>query len=180
MRFNAAVNYIFPSYKGNHYAQAVLNGWEGNLIANVFTGLPFTVLSGTDRSLSGVGNDYADVVPGVNPHALTPGLNRSQQFFNPAAFAPAALGTYGNSTRNSLRGPGFEEVDLSLFRNFFPERRIHGQFRAEGFNVLNHPNLANPVSTLSSAAVGSITSTVATSSTNLGPRVFQFGAKILF
>ena len=180
VRFNAAVNYIFPSYKGNHYAQAVLNGWEGNLISDIFTGLPFTVLSGTDRSLSGVGNDYADVVPGVNPHALTPGLNRSQQFFNPAAFAPAALGTYGNSTRNSLRGPGFEEVDLSLFRNFFPERRIHGQFRAEGFNVLNHPNLANPVSTLSSAAVGSITSTLATSSTNLGPRVFQFGAKILF
>ena len=71
-------------------------------------------------------------------------------------------------------------MDLSLFRNFFPEHRVHGQFRAEGFNILNHANLANPVSTLSSAAVGSITGTVATSSANLGPRVFQFGAKILF
>ena len=180
VRFNAAVDYIFPTYRGNHFAQAFLNGWEGNLIANIFTGLPFTVLSGTDRSLSGVGNDYADIVPGVNPHITTPGLTRVQQFFNPAAFAMAALGTYGNSSRNSLRGPGFEEVDLSLFRNFFPERRVHGQFRIEGFDVLNHANLANPVSTLSSAAVGSITSTLATSSTNLGPRVFQFGAKILF
>ncbi len=180
VRFNAAINYVFPAYKGNHYAQAVLNNWEANLIANVFTGLPFTVLSGTDRSLSGVGGDYADVVPGVNPHALTPGLSRTQRFFNAAAFAPAALGTYGNTTRNSLRGPGFEEVDLSFFRNFFPEHRVHGQFRAEGFNILNHANLANPVSTLSSAAVGTITGTVATSSTNLGPRVFQFGAKILF
>ena len=180
VRFNAAINYVFPQYHGNHVTEAVLNGWEGNLIANVYTGLPFTVLSGTDRSLSGVGGDYADVVPGVNPHALTPGMTRAQEFFNPAAFAPAALGTYGNSSRNSLRGPGFEEVDLSLFRNLFPERRIHGQFRAEGFNVLNHANLANPVSTLSAAGVGSITSTVATSSANLGPRVFQFGAKILF
>ncbi len=180
VRFNAALNYVFPEYKGNRYAQAVLNNWEGNLIANIFTGLPFTVLSGTDRSLSGVGNDYADVVPGVNPHSRAAGLTRVQQYFNPVAYAPAALGTYGNSSRNSLRGPGFEEIDLSVFRNLFPEHRIHGQFRAEGFNILNHANLANPVSTLSSAAVGSITSTVATSSANLGPRVFQFGAKILF
>ncbi len=180
VRFNAAIDYFFPTYRGNRFGEAALNGWEGNLIANLFTGLPFTVLSGTDRSLSGVGNDYADVVPGVNPMSHTAGLTRAQQFFNRAAFAPAALGTYGNSSRNSLRGPGFEEVDMSLFRNFFPEHRIHGQFRAEGFNILNHPNLANPVSTLSSAAVGSITGTVATSSTNLGPRVFQFGAKILF
>jgi len=180
IRFNAAVNYIFPKYKGNRFAGNVLNDWEGNLIANLYTGLPFTVLSGTDRSLSGVGGDYADVVPGVNLRSRNVAFSRPQQYFNPAAFAPAALGTYGNSTRNSLRGPGFEELDLSLFRNFFLEHRIHGQFRAEGFNVLNHANLANPVSSLSSAAVGSITSTVANSSANLGPRVFQFGAKVLF
>ena len=180
VRFNAAINYVFPLYKGGRFAQAVLNNWEGNLIANLYTGLPFTVLSGTDRSLSGVGGDYADVVPGVNPLTRTAGLSRTQQYFNSAAFTPAALGTYGNSSRNSLRGPGFEEVDLSLFRNLFSERRIHGQFRAEGFNILNHANLANPVSSLSSAAVGTITGTVATSSANLGPRVFQFGAKILF
>ena len=127
-----------------------------------------------------MGGDYADVVPGVNPLTRTAGLSRAQQYFNRAAFTPAALGTYGNSSRNSLRGPGFEEVDISLFRNVFPERRIHGQFRAEGFNILNHANLANPVSSLSSAAVGTVTGTVATSSANLGPRVFQFGAKILF
>ena len=180
VRFNAAVNYISPKYKGNHFAETALNGYQFNLIANIYTGLPFTVLSGTDRSLSGVGNDYADVVPGQNPKAVPAGFTRSQRYFNIAAFAPAALGTFGNASRNSLRGPGFEEIDASIFRDFFTERRIHGQFRAEGFNILNHANLANPVSTVNSGTFGQITSTVATSAANLGPRVFQFGAKILF
>jgi len=179
VRFNAALNYITPQYRGAHVAESLLNGYQLNLIANIYTGLPFTVLSGTDRSLSGVGNDYADVVPGVS-RARVAGANRVRQFFNPAAFAPAATGTFGNSSRNSLRGPGFEEIDASIFKDVFTERRVHGQFRAEGFNILNHPNLANPVSTVSAGNFGQVTSTVATSSSNLGPRVFQFGAKIIF
>ncbi len=179
VRFNAAVNYITPKYVGNRIAEAGLNGWQANLIANLYTGLPFTVLSGTDRSLSGVGNDYADVVPGVNPRRPA-GANRVLQNFNTAAFQAAALGTFGTATRNSLRGPGFEEIDASLFKDLFTEHRIHGQFRAEGFNVLNHPNLATPVSTVSAGNFGQVTSTVATSATSLGPRVFQFGAKVIF
>ena len=71
-------------------------------------------------------------------------------------------------------------MDLSIFKDFFTERRIHGLFRAEGFNVLNHPNLASPVNNISATNAGQITGTVATSAANLGPRVFQFGAKILF
>ncbi len=180
VRFNAAINYVTPKYQGNRFAEAMLNGYQANLIANIYTGLPFTVLSGTDRSLSGVGNDYADVVPGVNPRGVPAGFTRATRFFNTAAFQPAALGTYGNSTRNSLRGPGFEEIDGSIFRDIFTEHRIHGQFRAEGFNLLNHPNLGNPVNTVNSGTFGQITTTVATSAANLGPRVFQFGAKVIF
>ena len=179
VRFNAALDYVTPRYSGNRIAQPFLNGYHLNLIANLYTGLPFTVLSGTDRSLSGVGNDYADVVPGVSP-GRPAGANRVRQYFNTAAFTPAATGTFGNTSRNSLRGPGFEEIDLSIFKNLFQEHRLHGQFRAEGFNVLNHPNLANPVASLSAGNFGQITGTVATSAANLGPRVFQFGAKVLF
>ena len=180
VRFNAAINYVTPQHHGGALAEALLNGYQGNLIANIYTGLPFTVLSGTDRSLSGVGNDYADLVPGQNPLTVPAGNTRATKFFNTAAFAPAALGTYGNSSRNFLRGPGFEEIDGSIFKDVFTEHRIHGQFRAEGFNLLNHPNLANPVSTQNSGTFGQITSTVATSAANLGPRVFQFGAKVIF
>ena len=180
IRFNSAFNYITPRYTGGRIASALLNGYQANLISNLYTGFPFTVLSGTDRSLSGVGNDYADVVPGVSPTRAA-GANRLTQYFNPAAFAPAALGTYGNSGRNRLRGPGYEDVDASLFKDFFTESRIHGQFRAEAFNLFNHPNFANPNATVSTAATfGVVNNVVSNTSANIGPRVFQFGAKILF
>ena len=67
IRFNSAFNYITPRYTGGRIASALLNGYQANLISNLYTGFPFTVLSGTDRSLSGVGNDYADVVPASVP-----------------------------------------------------------------------------------------------------------------
>ena len=172
IRSNTSINYILPNFHGNHYAEAALNGWQANTIVTLQTGLPFTVLSGTDRSLSGVGNDYADVVPGVSPNRPA-GASRITEYFNTAAFAPAALGTYGNVRRNNLRGPGYEDIDASLFKDLFTEKRIHGQFRAEVFNALNHTNLSNPISTVSSGTFGQIT----TANT---PRVFQFGAKILF
>ena len=172
IRSNTSINYVLPKFHGNRYAEAALNGWQANTIVTLQTGLPFTVLSGTDRSLSGVGNDYADVVPGVSPNRAAV-ASRITQYFNTAAFAPAVLGTFGNVHRNSLRGPGYEDVDASLFKDLFAEKRIHGQFRAEVFNALNHTNLSNPNSTVSSGTYGQITAANT-------PRVFQFGAKILF
>ena len=172
IRFSAAFNYFLPKFNVSRYAGAVVNGWQANAIVQLQTGMPFTLLSGTDRSVSGIGNDYADIVPGVSP-ARPAGFSRITRYFNTAAFAPAALGTFGNVSRNSLRGPGYEDVDASLFKDVFAESRIHGQFRAEAFNLLNHTNLTNPVSTVSSGTYGQITSSGS-------PRVFQFGAKILF
>jgi hypothetical protein len=139
------------------------------------------VTSGTDRSLSGVGNDYADPVPGVS-RARPSGTDFHKEWFNTAAFQPAALGTFGSVRRNSLYGPGYEELDGSLFKNIFPDARVHGQFRAECFNVLNHPNFANPTSAVNSGTFGQITATPSSSGTGTQgqPRVFQFGAKIIF
>jgi hypothetical protein len=73
-------------------------------------------------------------------------------------------------------------VDASVFKNFFPQERIHGQFRAECFNLLNHPNFANPTSAVNSGTFGQITATPSSSGTGTQglPRVFQFGAKIIF
>jgi len=172
VRSNISANYLLPKFNSNHYMGAVVNGWQANLIATLQTGLPFTVLSGTDRSLSGIGNDYADVVPGVSAQRPA-GVNRIAEYFNTAAFVPAAVGTFGNSHRNVLRGPGYEDIDASIFKDLFTEHRIHGQFRAEAFNLLNHINLNNPVSTVSAGNNGQITGAGS-------PRVFQFGAKILF
>ncbi len=172
VRFNASINYVLPKFNVNPVASAIINGWQVNTIVSLQTGLPFTVLSGTDRSLSGIGNDYADVVSTVST-ARPSGVSRIKEYFNTAAFQPAAIGTFGNASRNNLTGPGYEDVDASLFKDLFTDRRIHGQFRAEVFNALNHTNLNNPVSTISAGTYGQITG-------SNSPRVFQFGAKILF
>ena len=172
IRSNISLNYFFPELKVNRLAAALTNGWQVNAIVNLQTGLPFTVVSGTDRSLSGIGNDYADVVPGVST-APPAGVSRIKEYFNTAAFRAAALGTFGNVRRNNLYGPGYEDVDASLFKDLFTDRRVHGQFRVEVFNALNHTNLFNPTSSVSAGTFGQITSANS-------PRVFQFGAKILF
>jgi hypothetical protein len=182
IRGNISINYLEKSFHpANAFLGELVNGYEANAIIQSQSGLPFTVTSGTDRSLSGVGNDYADVVPGVS-RSRPAGADFHKEWFNTAAFAPAALGTFGNVRRNNIYGPGYEEVDASLFKNFFAQERIHGQFRAECFNLFNHPNFANPTAAANSGSFGKITATPTSSGTGTQglPRVFQFGAKVIF
>lgn len=185
IRFTASVNYELPRFNVSHFAGTVVNGWQANGIVSVQTGLPITITSGVDNSISGVGNDYADYVPGVSV-ARPAGDSKIKDWFNPAAFTKNAIGTFGDVPRNSLRGPGYDDLDLSVFKNFATEHRVHGQFQAEAFNALNHTNLANPTSSVSSGTFGQITATnSSTGSVNIpsvvgSPRIFQFGAKIIF
>jgi hypothetical protein len=169
----------------NRLAAAFINGWQANGIVKVQTGLPITITSGVDNSISGVGNDYADFVPGVNP-ARPAGASKIKEWFNPAAFAKNAVGTFGDVPRNYLRGPGYADVDLSVFKDFAQEHRIHGRLQAEAYTAFNHTNLANPTTSVSSGTFGQITGTTSsTGSVNIAsvagsPRVYQFGAKIIF
>ena len=120
IRFNASVNYVIPHANVQGWKSALVNDWQANAIVSLQTGFPFTVLSGTDRSLSGVGNDYADRVG--NP-ARPAGVSKIKEWFNTAAFVPATIGTFGDIGRNSLRGPGYADVDMSLFKNMFTGER---------------------------------------------------------
>ena len=158
-------------------ANAVLSGWEANGILTLRTGQPFTVLSGVDNSTSGIGKDRADLVgnpnlPGSRSHAQL-----VKAFFNVAAFSPNALGTYGDTPRNFLTGPGFADLDLSLNKSFIiPFHAMEGhtiQFRAESFNLFNRVNFANPGATISSKSAGTLTSAN-------DPRILQFALKYLF
>ncbi|HVW76516.1 MAG TPA: carboxypeptidase regulatory-like domain-containing protein [Alloacidobacterium sp.] len=170
IRYNLSINYVTPHVDVTGFKSALLNHWQLNGIASLQTGSPFTVVSGTDRSLSGIGNDYADIVG--NP--LRPaGVNKIKEYFNTAAFVPAATGTFGTTSRNSLRGPGYADVDTSIFKDFLQGERVHAQFRAEAFNTFNRVNFSNPVASVSSGTYGQITSAGS-------PRVFQFGLKFLF
>jgi hypothetical protein len=191
IRFTASANYVLPRFHVSSLAGSIVNGWQANAIVTSQSGLPITITSGVDNSESGIGNDYA-VFTGVSPRR--PAGAPKTEWFNPAAFAknpaPSAANGYaqsfGNVPRNYLRGPGYEDTDLSLFKDIAPEKRIHGQFQAEVFNAWNHTNLANPTSSASSGTFGQITATSTStgsvnSTTTVGaPRVWQFAAKIIF
>jgi hypothetical protein len=175
LRFNLSAVYSLPHFDLSGVENILLNGWQVNAIVSANSGFPFTILSGTDRSLSGIGNDYADQIG--NP-ARPAGVSQIQEYFNTAAFTAATIGTFGDVSRNSLWGPGYADVDSSIFKNFVLTERFHLQFRAEAFNTLNRANFANPVSTFSSGTFGQITGTV---TGNPGsPRVLQFALKLLF
>ena len=125
-----------------------------------------------------VGDPYAGVVqPTTTP--LT------YQWFNPAAFASPAAGTFGNLERNALYGPGFRAVDVSVFKT----TKLHGggsvQLRCEIFNLFNTINWANPGATVSnSTTFGIITNTRnANNAPGIGagePFNVQLAAKFLF
>jgi hypothetical protein len=186
LRFTASVNYTLPHFNLNGVAGALANGWQANGILSSQSGLPINITSGVDNSVSGVGNDRADFVPGVSTSRPS-GLSKIQAWFNPAAFKTNALGTFGNVPRNYLRGPGYEDLDLSLFKNIFTEHRVHGQFQAEAFNALNHTNLANPASSASSGGTFGVISATSSSTGSVNipspvgtQRVWQFVGKIIF
>lgn len=172
LRYNLSLVYDLPNVHLAKWAGTFVNGWQVNSILNAATGTPFTVLSGTDRSLSGVGGDYADRVG--DPSRPT-GANQITQYFNTAAYQAAATGTFGNNGRNSLRGPGSLNLDASASKTFPLNERFRLQFHAQAFNAINRSNLNNPNATVSSGAAsfGRITGAAS-------PRVLQFALRVAF
>ncbi|MGA9719792.1 MAG: carboxypeptidase regulatory-like domain-containing protein, partial [Acidobacteriaceae bacterium] len=173
-----------------------ISGWTLSAISNLQSGFPFTPQLGYNPT--GSGDTRNPVRPDVNPnfqgslyaHGST--AARANQFFNPAAFLAPAAGTVGNLRRDTLTGPGFANLDLSLAKSTAIHERLRAQFRAEFFNVLNHTNLQTPnpvifssgpqqsstLATREQAAVLSPTAGVVTAAAT--SRQIQFGLKLLF
>ena len=78
-------------------------------------------------------------VPGVNPL-----LKNGLQYINPAAYSTPAPGTFGNARRNDVSGPNLTQLDVTLSKDFAVTERMRLKFTADGFNILNHANFANP------------------------------------
>jgi hypothetical protein len=123
-------------------------GWQINGITGIRSGLPYSIYTGYDTSGTAEGTARADRVPGVPLQPANRNIPNGPQI-NINAFAVPMPFTYGDSQRNLLHGPDAINFDMSVFRNF--KVREHGtvNFRAEAFNIFNHPNFANPSSTLS-------------------------------
>jgi hypothetical protein len=168
------LNYLWqlPAPKDNAVLRGLLGGWQTSGILNVQSGFPLTVTSGEDDSLSGVGNDLADV---ISKPSLTSGPlgSRINQWFTTASFKTAATGTFGNVGRNILQGPRTTNLDFSIQRLFTIRERWKLQYRAEFFNGLNHTLLNNPGTTVTSSSFGRITSA-------RDPRILQMALKLRF
>ena len=175
-RLSVSYSYALPFRHAEGLAGKVINGWETFGIVQLQTGRPFTVAllpeldnSGTGRSILGFGANDRPNVAG-NPELSNP---TTSEWFNTAAFAFPAPGTFGNAGRNILEGPGFESVNVSLVKNTNFTETVKLQFRAEAFNLFNHPNFNLPDNFLGSPTFGRITSA-------RDPRHIQFGLKLLF
>jgi hypothetical protein len=93
--------------------------------------------------------------------------------------------TFGDSGRNIVEGPGFHDFDFALVKNTAVSERVNTQFRAEFFNLTNHPNFALPSNVLSAPNFGALFQTPDAAQNNVGlgsggPRLVQFGLKVTF
>ncbi|PYU98423.1 MAG: hypothetical protein DMG26_18740, partial [Acidobacteria bacterium] len=133
-----------PNPKMTGLAGGFLRGWEVTSIATWRSGFPFSIFSGSDNSFSGVGVDRADFIgASLSQAKLDPGRSHGQliqDYFNPAVFVPNAVGTFGNTGRNILRGPGFFNTDFGIVKDTKITERTSLQFRAEFFNLFNNVN----------------------------------------
>ena len=121
---------FFPT---NRLANELLSSWILSGLGVADAGQPMSVGDGADESATGTGLDLADRVPGV-PVFVHKRLNIN-------AFKDNAPGTFGNSGRNAYRSLSYEDVDVALQKTFPIVKEYSIIFRAEEFNVLNHPNL---------------------------------------
>jgi hypothetical protein len=177
-------SYVSYQTPRTHFVPIVTSGWQVNSLITFTTGNPINILAGTNVSGTSENKDRASLVS--SPYANVPTLTGTLavQYFNPAAFAKPATGTYGNLGRDALYGPGFGSVDFSAFKNIPIKERIHAQFRVEIFNLFNRTNWANPTATFTSSSFGELTQTKnAASAPGLGfgePRNIQLALKIIF
>ena len=177
--------YELPVGKGRTYlksmkpvAEAVLGGWQLNGIYTFRTGVPSTATLASGLVSSTV-NTGGSSRPNQTGSTELPADQRTiYHYFNTAAFVAPAVNSYafGNAGRDTIRGPSFSDLDLSLFKVLPIKERFNLQVRGEFFNLPNHPNYGQPGTTLGSATFGTITALA----TNATMRQIQLGLKLVF
>ena len=174
-RWTTSFLYELPQI-GNRAVNALLGGWRAGGIATLQSGFPFTLYCGSGPIQNGGDNCYPDNLGGdPNLAGDKRGPNRwfnTGDFVNRINDPSLPQYRYGNNARNNIIGPPLVDVDFSASKNFrFTEKRGL-EFRAEFFNILNHPIFGQPGTTVGTPGFGVITST------RVDSREIQFALKL--
>jgi hypothetical protein len=177
-RFVLSGVYLLPfKWDRNGFTTRLAQGWSMALIVNLQDGNPFSPINPTTNPSSLETFDRPDVVPG---QPLTLANPTPAQWLNKAAFVLPPAGTFGNAGRNILTAPGFQDIDFAISKSTAIKERVSLQFRAEAFNLFNHPNFAQPANNCAATNYGQVTAT-RTARGDLGSsRQLQLGMKLVF
>jgi hypothetical protein len=182
--FELSAIYELPFGKGKKFAtsgvaSAIAGGWQTNWVLARYSGTPFSVTDpGTSLNAPG-NNQMADKVK--SSVAIYGGHGKGSPYFDTSAFQSVSAVRFGTAGWDSLRGPGYANLDLSVFRTFLVREPVRMQLRAEALNVLNHPNFGNPDGgvTDGQSSFGIITSTNP-GSRLIAERYMRLGLKFMF
>jgi Carboxypeptidase regulatory-like domain len=193
---------ISKPFQSHVVMKRITEGWQANVITTFQSGQPFTIFSNNDNSLQGNFLDRPNLIgkivtlnPRTNSSFLATAANCSLQspdtkgnltgnfFFDPTAFdcafnsdlhlAPGSPASFGDLGRNTLRGPGINNWDISFLKRIKLTEQKSLEFRSEMFNAFNHAQFLNPDNQGFSGTFGQISKT-------RGPRLIQFALKFYY
>ena len=197
--FTASVIYDLPFGHGKQFGSnwsgltnSLLGGFQVTLIERISSGFPVPLIDSNNNSgvffdNGGNSNNWnrPNQVPGCNPYKAN---HANHQWLNQACFTSPIAGELGNAARVPVVGPDFVNSDFSLIKQFTLPRKDMGlNFRAEFFNLFNHPEFGMPVNDISSggalppgASIPSTSPFGAVNSTVNNPRLVQLALKLTF
>ncbi|MSV32791.1 MAG: TonB-dependent receptor [Bryobacterales bacterium] len=188
--FNQSYIWEMPFGKGKRLATSgaasqLLGGWQISSLVTFMTGQSMNI-SAPAATLNAPGNGNNPNYTGAGALPSTGTINfratgRNQPtWFDPTVFTAPAANTFGNVGRNAFHGPGFGNVDLSLFRRFAITERLKLEFRVESYNFTNTPQYPNPDGGFGNATFGQVTNAGIGSSADGGSRQVQLGLRLMF
>ena len=174
-RFTGSFGYALPFGSGKKFLTNaggvpgfLIGGWSAQGIVSLLSGPPFSVMAANVHNTGSFVPQYANRIGNGKLENPTPNM-----WFDLNAFTQPVVGTQGNAARNILDGPSYKNFDFSLTKNNRIREALNMQFRAELFNIFNHPNFGLPNGNISQNSKGTITSVA-------DGRDIQLGLKLIW
>jgi len=161
---------IGKKYLSTGWAGRLLGGWQFNGALSLYSGTPMT-FSYSSSGLNAPGNSQRANITG--PTTVLGGIGPGSKWFDTTNFSIPALATFGNAGRNTMSGPGYWNLDMSVIKKLPITERFRSELRLETFNLTNTPHFNNPTTGLDSTQFGEVRGA-------FGERQVQLGFKMYF